>query len=350
MTYPIKSCRGIELNKSEVVSTGMKYDRLFMFTYLESPFGLKDDTPKEEKAAHKWIFISQRTYPKLAKVKTELWVPDPSSPTYSPTAPEVLSGGVLVVTFPYEEDGFQGLVNKFKASIRRSVPEKSFTIPLDPTPYQIRTKGYEVDNVEVQKKPAKGLNMTVEVPPELKYFLHVTHPLALFRVDPTNQRQVFRCAPIKEALGYQPVTGFADSYPLHLLNLASVREFNTHVQEIPRLNILRFRPNIIITGPNAYAEDNWKRLRIGEDEYHVSCRTTRCKLPNVDPETAIAPKEKYRGDTGEPYGTLQKFRRIDQGARLKACMGMQMVPAKEHGNVKVGDAIELLESGEHFYL
>lgn len=45
----------------------------------------------------------------------------------------------------------------------------------------------------------------------------------------------------------------------------------------------------------------------------------RCKLPNVDPETAI------RHPT-EPDKSLRTYRKVDEGAPLKGCLGMQMVP------------------------
>lgn len=110
--------------------------------------------------------------------------------------------------------------------------------------------------------------------------------------------------------------------------------------KVPLLNALRFRANIYITGPPAFHEDNWAKANIGNTPYHVSCRTTRCKLPNVDPATGIA-------DRNEPGTTLNGYRVIDAGSN-KACLGMQITPLAD-GHVKVGDAIDLLETGEHFF-
>ena len=118
-----------------------------------------------------------------------------------------------------------------------------------------------------------------------------------------------------------------------------------------------------VTGPPAYAEDHWKKIRIGSSEYFVTCRTARCRLPNVDPETG----EKH---AAEPDRTLKSFRLIDEGAGKDACLGMQMVPAvgrtyvfifckvrgadetqlPEEELIKVGDAIEVLETGKHCYI
>ncbi|KAL9117211.1 MAG: hypothetical protein Q9187_006258 [Circinaria calcarea] len=182
--------------------------------------------------------------------------------------------------------------------------------------------------------------------PGLGHFLGMSKDttLALFRVDPKHYRTVLRCAPRKEQLGYQPVTGFTDAYPLHILNLASVQDVACRLPEgTPRLSALQFRANIVITGPRAYAEDDWKRIRIGSYEYYVSCRTARCRLPNTDQITGLKHQT-------EPDRTLKSFRCIDKGAGKDACMGMQMVPASEESHIEVGDQIEVLETGEHFYI
>lgn len=101
-----------------------------------------------------------------------------------------------------------------------------------------------------------------------------------------------------------------------------------------------------ITGPPAFAEDDWKKAKLTSSDstslnLHVSCRTTRCKLPNVDPTTAVA-------DRNEPSTTLRNYRVIDEGSK-SACLGMQVTPLEE-GCVAVGDTIEVLETGEHRFI
>jgi len=73
----------------------------------------------------------------------------------------------------------------------------------------------------------------------------------------------------------------------------------------------------------------------------MSCRATRCKLPNVDPETGIA-------DRNEPLTTLRSYRVIDEG-HSSPCLGMHVTPL-EQGVVHVGDVVEAVETGEHFHL
>jgi hypothetical protein len=214
--YPIKSCRGIELNRSSFDATGMSYDRQFMFAQLRSPFPVALDTPDDEKAAHVWEFITQRQFPMLARVRTELWVPDPSVPGYTTTSPEVCSGGVIVLHFPFTPDGWRGLLAIAGAALRGGVPERTVRIPFNPTAAMIKEKGFKMDEVRIWKDTVTALNMKMVVPDELKYFLGICNPFTLFRVDRENMRKVFRCAPKKDDLGWQPSTGFQDS--VHLSN------------------------------------------------------------------------------------------------------------------------------------
>jgi uncharacterized protein YcbX len=70
----------------------------------------------------------------------------------------------------------------------------------------------------------------------------------LFRVDPGRLREVKRCAPRKEEAGYQPTTGFQDAYPLHLINVSSVKDLEGKigkVEGLEELDVRRFRANII---------------------------------------------------------------------------------------------------------
>lgn len=61
----------------------------------------------------------------------------------------------------------------------------------------------------------------------------------------------------------------------------------------------------------------------------------------MDPETGIADKK-------EPEATMRSYRIIDPGSK-SACLGMQVTPLGV-GEVKVGDTVEVVETGEHFFL
>ncbi|KAJ3560140.1 hypothetical protein NPX13_g9409 [Xylaria arbuscula] len=175
--------------------------------------------------------------------------------------------------------------------------------------------------------------MSTELPRELMLYLGVSNKLGLFRVDPAALREVYRCAPLKDEAGYQPITGFQDAYPLHMLSLGSVQEFSKKVpkdEELKDLDVRRFRANIILSGAPAYDEETWKKARFkpgksglyNDAVFHVSCRTVRCKMPNVDAFTG-------HRHPREPDRSLRALRNVDEGAPLNGCLGMQLTPLFE---------------------
>ncbi|OBT47703.1 hypothetical protein VE00_02209 [Pseudogymnoascus sp. WSF 3629] len=344
--YPIKSCRGVELDHADIVTTGMKYDRQFTFAQLKNPAPAAETEGKKQ-TPRTWEFITQRKFPRLATVKVEVWVPDQSSAGYHPDGDYVEGGGAVVIRFPYQQPGWRGKLESLAATLSGSVPEKHFRVPFDPTPSQVQKSGYRYENVIIWKDTVNALNLEVDVPKELQEYLGVSNKLSLIRVDNSTLREVYRCAPKAEDLGYQPVTGFQDAYPLHIMNLASVRDLEgklPKVKGVPSLSAKRFRANIIVTGPEPYAEDTWKRVRIGSYEFAISCRTARCKLPNVDPISGEV-------HASEPDRTLRRLRNVDAGAgKYVGCLGMQVVPISKESAMDVGDEVVPLEYGEHVYI
>jgi uncharacterized protein len=88
--------------------------------------------------------------------------------------------------------------------------------------------------------------------------------------------------------------GIFDDAVVSLINVATVREVEREADR--RLDVLRFRPNIIIEsgGVEPFAEDQWigKTLRFGADDngpaVSITMRDLRCVMINLDPETAEA--------------------------------------------------------------
>lgn len=313
--FPIKSCHGIELNESRFVSTGLEHDR--QYTFAE-----KKLDPKTGKEG--WIFITQRQYPPLARVTTHFKV--------QKDAP---GGKVLQVGYPVKS-----WVNRWLSMNDETM--KTFELPLEAGEKELGQ--YPLEPVRIWKEVVMACNMTALIPSDFAQSFGAKNPIALFRLPPSQFREVYRCAPKKEQIGHQPLTAFADAYPIHLINLASVRDLNSRVAEsLPKLDALRFRPNVILSGPPAFEEDSWKRISLGDNEYYTACRTVRCKMPNVDQDTG----ERH---PAEPDRTMRKYRCIDAGNRLNACLGMQVVPAAETGIIRVGDSVTVLETGEHYYI
>lgn len=332
-TYPIKSCAGLELEAADAASTGLAYDRQFCFAEYVAP-----SNPGDGRNA-RWDLRTLRDgrFSKLALVRPEIWVPDPSARDYEPGMEEVKSEGVMVIYYPRVSRRGLGYLEKLGTLLGLVSPQLSFRVPLSPPDHN----AYPSVPVTVWKDRPVAYDYGRHIPPSFRDFVQSGKPLTLFRVHPCHHREIFRNAPRKEELGFQPVTGFADAYPVHLLNLASVRDVASRcVTAIPDLSIRRFRSNIVVQGPAAFEEDHWKRIRLrpqgspnrrSDDDgkavdIHTVCRTVRCRLPNVDPATGVR-------HPSEPDGTLKSYRRIDAGSEMNACLGMQLVPAVQGWSV-----------------
>ncbi len=95
-------------------------------------------------------------------------------------------------------------------------------------------------------------------------------------------------------------TAFADGYPLLLISQSSLDDLNTRLPQ--PLPMQRFRPNLVVSGCQAYAEDEWKAIQIGDVAMRVVKPCSRCAITTVDPETGS-----YAGN--EPLRTLSTYRR-----------------------------------------
>jgi uncharacterized protein YcbX len=123
--------------------------------------------------------------------------------------------------------------------------------------------------------------------------------------------------------------GFADAYPVLIATEASLGDLNGRLQQPVPMS--RFRPNVVIRGGDAYAEDAWTRIRAGEIELDVVKPCARCAIINVDQLTAQPGKE--------PLATLAGYRSRDN----KVLFGQNCIH-RQLGSLRVGDAVEVLET------
>lgn len=127
------------------------------------------------------------------------------------------------------------------------------------------------------------------------------------------------------------VVSFADGYPVLLASLASLADLNTRLAR--PVEMLRFRPNLVIEGAPAWAEGHWRRVRIGNAVFRIVKPCDRCVVTTIDPATGLRP------DGNEPLRTLMTFRRDARGRPL---FGENLVPDGD-GMVRLGDKVEVLE-------
>lgn len=128
----------------------------------------------------------------------------------------------------------------------------------------------------------------------------------------------------------QDTVSFADGYPFLLIGQSSLDDLNEKLEKPLPMN--RFRPNFVIGQTKPFAEDSWKKIRIGENIFHVVKPCARCVITTVNQETG-------RKQGKEPLQTLASYR-TKEG---KILFGQNLIAEKYGGQVKVGDKVEVLE-------
>ena len=127
---------------------------------------------------------------------------------------------------------------------------------------------------------------------------------------------------------------FVDGYPILLTSEASLADLNSRLDAPVPMS--RFRPNLVIGGATAWAEDGWRAVVAGANggvHLCIAKPSDRCAMTTVDQRTG----EK----TGpEPLRTLSDFRRDETGRVL---FGMNLIAdASENGEplvLRVGDGV-----------
>ena len=127
---------------------------------------------------------------------------------------------------------------------------------------------------------------------------------------------------------------FADGFPFLLTNEASLRDLQQRCRASVRME--QFRPNLVVTGAQAWEEDSWKTLRIGDVVFDVVKPCSRCIF------TTISPEKGQKHPAAEPLSTLQSFR--TNPANGDVDFGQNLI-ARNSGVVRVGDEVEILTTG-----
>lgn len=93
---------------------------------------------------------------------------------------------------------------------------------------------------------------------------------------------------VDERFGGTGEVGLADGFPLLVMGRASLADLNRRLQarQDAPVSMDRFRPNIVVDGAEALAEDTWATMRIGEVVCDLVKPCARCEIPNTDQRTA----------------------------------------------------------------
>jgi uncharacterized protein YcbX len=119
--------------------------------------------------------------------------------------------------------------------------------------------------------------------------------------------------------------GFADGWPALVISTASLADLNRRLDDPLPMN--RFRPNLVVEGIGPYAEDQWRRARVGDVTVVGRKPCFRCAITTTDQDTA------ERGV--EPLRTLATYRRAAGG---EVAFGMN-VGFEGGGVLRAGDRV-----------
>jgi uncharacterized protein len=249
--YPVKSCAGIDVAEALVIETGLEFDRAWMLVDAQGQF------------------VTQRTVPRMALVRTEL-------KTFE-----------LVLRAP----GMLAL------HVQLDTVEK----PVRVTVWSDAVAAYDMGDLCAQ------------------WFTDfLGQQLRLVRFDPEQKRLSER----RWTGAVEAENAFADGYPMLVASAASLAELNRRLQAGGHLpaEMARFRPNIVLDGLDAHGEDALDEIVFDTPEGPVRLKLVkpcaRCPIPDVNPATA---------ETGHAVGDTLASYRADARVGGAVTFGMNAV-------------------------
>ncbi|MBR9997800.1 MAG: MOSC domain-containing protein [Cyclobacteriaceae bacterium] len=148
---------------------------------------------------------------------------------------------------------------------------------------------------------------------------HLGYSCHLVYMNDTIKRPVAEKYRVKNAN-----VSFADALPYLLTGESSLHDLNSRLEVPVPMN--RFRPNLVFSGGEAFSEDSFIRITIGDAIFRAVKPCARCIVTTTDQQT---------GDRGkEPLSTLATYRKNEN----KVLFGQNLICLQE-GNVYLGDKL-----------
>lgn len=128
------------------------------------------------------------------------------------------------------------------------------------------------------------------------------------------------------------IVSFADGYACLAISESSLADLNARLLAKGRraLPMGRFRPNIVLAGSPAFAEDGWNEVEVGAAVFGKAKPSGRCEVTTTDQSTG-----EVMGP--EPLATLASYR---QHPEFGIMFGINWFVAKT-GAIRVGDRVEV---------
>ncbi|KAK0363469.1 hypothetical protein LTR91_020050 [Friedmanniomyces endolithicus] len=314
-TYPIKGIREAELDSVVVTQHGFPYDRRYMLLQVLEDGSLKN--------------MAIAAYPAMSRYFPALNLPE--------------NGDVLKGTFTVT---YKSLVGN----------DKRVDIPLKP-----KTAGLERVEVMMHRSPTNAYKM----PQQYNDFFTSTFGFdcilvylgsdmrkVLMSTDGNKQASAATPSSWLSSLSSkatQLVVGgaadqdrritFADCAPYLIVSDKSMDDVHSRMNDGEQYDIVKFRPNIIVTGAaEVWEEDFWAELTInGTTKIECEHNCARCRSLNID----FATGEPGTGEAGSMLKKLATNRRVDPGMKWSPVFGRYsfLHPGSEGNEIKVGDEV-----------
>lgn len=192
----------------------------------------------------------------------------------------------------------------------------SYVVPLAQFKYPVATQVWsdQVEGFGLDEEPSALDSVLTEC---------LGKSVRLVYMPPTSVRAID-----PEFASHEGRVGYADAFPFLICNEASLDDLNSRLDTPVPMH--RFRPNIVIKGAEAFAESEWRRIRIGSIEFDLVKPCSRCSMITLDGSGAF---------NKEPLKTLASYRLNEYGA----CFGENAMHGGGEGVLTVGAKVEVLE-------
>ena len=270
--YPIKSCAGISLREAIVTESGLMNEHIYDREWMV--------------VDAQGNFLTQREHPKMALIV----------PRIKGDVLELRAPGMLHLEIPLDLND----------------PDEAPT--LDVRVWDDTVKAYDCDDTT-----ATWFSNAIGVTCRLVRF----HPHAK------------RLANKKWTGNIEVPTMFSDGYPMLIISEASLEDLNQKLTAQGRtaLPMNRFRPNLVVSGIEAFEEDYVDTFKLGDATLKPVKPCPRCPVPSVDQATGIVGPS--------PLDILQTYRanpKVDGGITF----GMNAILLEGEGQVlRVGQEVEI---------
>ncbi|KAK3076909.1 hypothetical protein LTS18_011674, partial [Coniosporium uncinatum] len=268
------------------------------------------------------------------------------------------------ITYPTDDNPRGSMEVTFKPA-DGSEP-KTITIPLRPD-----TANLQIMDVNMHQSPCKAYNMGSEInqwfsscfgyPVVMAYLGEHLRPV-LMSTSGNGQAKsqqsssswlgsITKSLPTS-ILGYggqeneekEQVT-FADCASYLVVSETSMKDVLRRLPEGEEVDIIKFRPNIIVAGAEKeWEEDYWAELDVGGNTIPLSHNCVRCVSINIDYTTGKPGKT----ESGTILKKMMKDRRVDQGMKYSPVFGRYgfLAQGEQGGTVKVGDEVNVTRKNE----